>query len=163
MLAGRLQSSFGMRIWGCLLFLGGCVEREAADPGEFVREEIVNRVTPPSRATSRTVRCACDADGALHISAPQGSDVSVPEDAVHPSEAQIVLPEDQPRGVRLRQTKSLGFIGDNKLSGGVSRGGPWNVPDALLPPHVHREHQYRFTPPVVFVPPGVVQSPMPWR
>ncbi|HVH46726.1 MAG TPA: hypothetical protein VM925_30500 [Labilithrix sp.] len=119
----------------------GCVEKEALDPGDVVREETVNRVGPPSRATARTVRCACDADGDLHIRAPQGSQVTVPEDASHPAEAEIVLPSEAP-GTPLRQTKSLGFIGDGKLSSSASRGGPWNVPDALLPPHRHVEPRY---------------------
>ena len=118
------------------LICAGCADKEAADPGAIVREELVNRIGPPSRATSRTVRCGCDADGELHVSAPQGSQVTVPEDATHPAEAQIVLPDDRP-GMPLRRTKSLGFIGDGKLTPSPSRGGPWNVPDALLPPHRH--------------------------
>jgi hypothetical protein len=128
-------------VWLLPLLCVGCLDKEAADPGAVVREEVVDRVGPPSRATSRTVRCGCDEDGALHVSAPQGSQVAVPEDATHPAEAQIVLPEDRP-GTPLRQTKSLGFVGDGKLSQLPSRGGPWNVPDALLPPHQHFEPRY---------------------
>ncbi|MBX3264211.1 MAG: hypothetical protein KIS78_29835 [Labilithrix sp.] len=128
----------------CLLALAcaACADKEAADPGAVLREEIVDRVGPPSRATSRTVRCACDADGDLHVSAPQGSRVTVPEDATNPAEAQIVLPEDR-LGAPLRRTKSLGFVGDGKLTPSPSRGGPWNVPDALLPPHRHVEPRYQ--------------------
>jgi hypothetical protein len=118
----------------------GCLDKEAQDPGTIVREETVNRVGPPSRATSRTVRCGCDADANLHISAPQGSQVSRPEDATHDAEAQVVLPDDAP--VPLRRTKSLGFIGDAPLTQRPSRGGPWNVPDALLPAHRHIEPSY---------------------
>lgn len=111
--------------------LVACAEpKEAADPGEIVREETVNRVGPISRASSRTVRCGCDLDGDLHVQAPQGSSVTVPEDATHPSEAQIVLPDDGP--APLRTTKSLGFVGDGKLSDIPSRG-----TDGLLPPHEH--------------------------
>lgn len=120
----------------CALVCVACGEREALDPGAIDREERVDRIAPPSRATSRTVRCACDAEGGLHVSAPRGSGVTVPEDATHPAEAQIVLPDDPPRG-RLRTTKSLGFIGDGKLTPSPSRGGPWNAPDGLLPPHRH--------------------------
>jgi hypothetical protein len=65
----------------------GCIDRDASalhDPGELAREEIpVDRVSPPSRATPRTVRCGCDADGNLHVAAPPGSKVSRPEDASH--------------------------------------------------------------------------------
>ena len=125
------------------LICAGCADKEAADPGAIVREELVDRVGPPSRATSRTVRCGCDADGDLHVSAPHGSQVTVPEDATHPAEAQIVLPDDR-LGMPLRRTKSLGFIGDGKLTPSPSRGGPWNVPDALLPPHRHYAPSYGY-------------------
>lgn len=133
-----------------LLSLGalgaGCVEKESMDPGMIVREEttLVNREAPPSRATSRTVRCGCDRDGDLHIAAPQGSEVTRPLDATYEAEAQIVLP-DEGRSLPLRQTKSLGFIGDNKLGASRSRGGPWNAPDGLLPPHQHIEPRYGST------------------
>lgn len=121
--------------------LGCGAEKEAADPGAFVRAETVNRIGPPSRASSRTVRCGCDADGGLHVSAPQGSRVTVPDDAIHPAEAEVVMPEER-AAMRIRTTKSLGFIGDNKLTQTPSRGGPWNVPNALLPPHHHVEPHY---------------------
>lgn len=118
----------------------GCLDKEAQDPGLVVREEIVNRTSPPSRATARTVRCGCDADGDLHVSAPPGSSVTRPEDATHPAEAQIVLPEGA--HLPLRRSKSLGYIGDAPLTQVPSRGGPWNVPDALLPAHRHVEPRY---------------------
>ena len=73
----------------CLVVLfavAGCAEKDALDPGAIVREEVVNRIGPPSRATSRTVRCACDTDGGLHVRAPQGSRVAVPEDATYDAE-----------------------------------------------------------------------------
>src|SRR5688572_2915059 len=98
----------------------GCIDRDPSslhDPGEVSREEVpVDRVSPPSRATSRTVRCGCDADGNLHVGAPQGSKVSRPEDASQAAEAQIVLPEDSTTARPIRVTRSLGFIGDGKLT-----------------------------------------------
>jgi hypothetical protein len=135
MRAGGAVSLFAVAV------LTGCVEKESVDPGAIVREETVNRVGPPSRATSRTVRCGCDADGGLHLSAPRGSRVLVPEDATQAAEAEVVLPDDG-APIPLRRTKSLGFIGDGKLTSSSSRGGPWNVPDALLPPHQHVEPRY---------------------
>jgi hypothetical protein len=65
----------------------------------------------------------------------------VPEDASFGAEAEIVLSDD-PAPAPLRRTKSLGFIGDNKLTSSPSRGGPWDVPDALLPAHRHVEPRY---------------------
>jgi hypothetical protein len=128
-----------------LLVLPGCLEKEAADPHAFLREETVNRVGPASRATSRTVRCGCDADGGLHLRTPQGSRVTVPEDdnPAYVSEAEVVLPDDAP--AYRRTSKSLGFIGDSKLTPGRSHGGPWNVPDALLPPHRHLTPSYGYS------------------
>lgn len=123
------------------LGIGGCAAKEAEDPGSVLREEAVERIGPPSRATSRTVRCGCDAAGDLHVRAPQGSRVFRPEDATYAAEAEVVLPEDAPRP-RLRRSKSLGFIGDNKLGPSRTRGGPWAAPDALLPPHRHFEPRY---------------------
>ena len=125
------------------LAVSGCIDHESAsslhDPGEVARVQTIpaDRVSPPSRATPRTVRCACDADANLHVAAPQGSKVTRPEDASEAAEAQIVLPEDEPQPRPIRATRSLGFIGDNKLTPSQGRGGPWAVPDALLPPHVH--------------------------
>jgi hypothetical protein len=130
----------------------GCAEKEAVDPGSVLREETVDRIAPPSRATSRTVRCGCDDDSGLHVSAPPGSRVTVPEDASYAAEAQIVLPEDD-RPIPLRRSKSLGFIGDGKLGQTPSRGGPWNVPDGLLPPHRHSAGRYGgFSFPVTMAP-----------
>jgi hypothetical protein len=141
----------GLRQWdvGAIALLSvsqltGCLDKEAADPHSLIREETVNRVGPPSRATSRTVRCGCDADGGLHVRAPQGSRVTVPEDdnPAYVSEAEVVLPDDPT--IYRRRSKSLGFIGDNKLTPGRSYGGPWNVPDALLPPHRHVMPSYGY-------------------
>lgn len=124
----------------------GCVEKESLDPGAIVREETVDRVGPPSRATSRVVRCGCDADGDLHVRAPQGSHVVRPEeDGTYEAEAEILLPDDPPPAP-LRRTKSLGFIGDSKLGESRIRGGPWAAPDALLPPHAHVEPRYGAAP-----------------
>jgi hypothetical protein len=117
------------------------VDKEAADPSLW-REEGVARA--PAGASSRTVRVGCDDDG-LHIRAPQGSRVTVPDDATYPAEAEIAVEEDVPARP-LRRTKSLGFIGDNKLTPTPSRGGPWNVPDGLLPPHEHVEPRYDVVP-----------------
>lgn len=129
-------------VLGSLMIFGvGCVDKEAADPGEVVRAETVDRIAPPSRATSRTVRVGCDDDG-LHITAPPGSQVTIPDDATHQAEAQIVLPADEPGPIR--RVKSLGFIGDNPLTQTPSRGGPWNAPDAVLPKHSHHEPNYGF-------------------
>jgi len=139
------------------IFSMGCAEKQAADPGELVRaeghfldhpssrsaeggRETVSRIAPPSYDTSRTVRVGCDDDG-LHIKAPPGSKVTVPDDATHDAEAQIVLPYDG-EGRPIRVTKSLGYIGDAPLTQTPSRGGPWNVPDALLPQHPHHEPRY---------------------
>jgi hypothetical protein len=143
-----MQRAHEDRVSMCVLFalaaaLGsvGCAAKEAEDPGSILREETVDRIGPPSRATSRTVRCGCDADGDLHVRAPQGSRVFRPDDATYDAEAEIVLPEDAPRGP-LRRTKSLGFIGDGKLGPSRTRGGPWAAPDGLLPPHHHFEPRY---------------------
>ncbi len=122
------------------IFAMGCAEKQAADPGEVVRAETVSRIAPPSHDTSRTIRVGCDDDG-LHIKAPPGSRVTVPDDATHDAEAQIVLPYDG-EGRPIRVTKSLGFIGDAPLTQTPSRGGPWNVPDAVLPQHPHHEPRY---------------------
>ena len=122
------------------IFVVGCADKEAADPGEVVRRETVTRIAPSSHDTARTVRVGCDDDG-LHITAPPGSRVTVPDDATHDAEAQVVLPYDG-EGRPIRVTKSLGFIGDNPLTQSSSRGGPWNVPDALLPQHTHHQQSY---------------------
>lgn len=127
----------------CTSAIVGCAGPDKAswDSERWVSEETVNRVGPPSRATSRTVRCGCDADGDLHVQAPQGSKVVRPEDAAFAAEAEVVLPDDEPPRP-IRRTKSLGFIGDNKLGQSHTYGGPWAVPDALLPPHRHVEPRY---------------------
>lgn len=121
----------------------GCADKESIDPGTLLREEIasassgdtVNRIGPPSRATSRTVRCECDEEGDLHVRAPEGSRVFRPDDG-DAAAAEVVLPDD-PAPAPFRRTKSLGFIGDGKLGASRVHGGPWAVPDALLPPHSH--------------------------
>jgi hypothetical protein len=57
------------------------------------------------------------------------------------AQAEITLADDalpQP----IRRTRSLGFIGDNKLTETASRGGPWNAPDAVMPIHAHGGGSY---------------------
>jgi hypothetical protein len=82
------------------------------------------------------VRSRCDAEGGLHLQVPQGSTVERREGESEDAEAEITLPEQ--RGTTMiRTTRSLGFIGDGKLTQIPSRGGPWNVPDGLLPIHHH--------------------------
>lgn len=112
----------------------GCADKEAADPGMIVREEAAARAP----VGPRTVRCACDADGGLHVEAPGGSRVVTSDDPT--PFAEITLAGEP--GGPIRRTKSLGFIGDGKLTPSRSHGGPWNVPDALLPPHRHVEPHY---------------------
>lgn len=136
--------------------LGGCVEATGPfdrDPSAFLREELAARPphgrgargTTPS-ANASTVRCGCDASGDLHVRAPQGSRVTVPEDATFDAEAEIALPVEMTERPRpIRTTRSLGFIGDNKLGEAASSrsfGGPWSAPDALLPAHRHDTARY---------------------
>jgi len=101
-----------------------------------------NTVGAVRAAGPATVRCRCDEDGGLHVNAPQGSVVRVPEEATREdAEAEITVPERKP-GTPIRRTVSLGFVGDGPLTQSPSRGGPWNVPDALLPAHQHVEPRY---------------------
>src|SRR4051812_35220215 len=110
----------GLAIGG-LLFCVACAERDPMDPGSISREMTM---TAPKQPAS--VRCACDADGGLHVAAPENARVT----AVGPGEAEIGFTDDAPRPIRV--TKSLGFIGDNKVD--ESHG---SSADALLPPHTH--------------------------
>jgi hypothetical protein len=87
----------------------GYSDKHAEDPGDFVRAEMFSHAEPQS------VRCGCDADGGLHITTPPGARVLQPADQTFESEAIIELPQPQ-RGQPIRVTKSLGFIGDNKLT-----------------------------------------------
>jgi hypothetical protein len=139
--ASTCSQAFGWLAFGCV----GCAgaEKEASDPGAIIRDELVSRAAtaPRSLNASRTVHCACDADGGLHVVAPPGSRVTTPESASDFAQAQIDLPGD-PVDMSIRRTKSLGFIGDNPLTPSPSRGGPWNVGDALLPPHRHASPHY---------------------
>ncbi|MBX3186177.1 MAG: hypothetical protein KF819_04145 [Labilithrix sp.] len=123
----------------------GCVERDpfnaydVAAANAFHAEQAAKAreaSAPSTNATPRgTVRCRCDEGGNLHVNAPQGSTVHRAE-GQEDAEADITLPERRP-GTPIRQTVSLGFIGDNKLTQSPSRGGPWNAPDGLLPHHAH--------------------------
>lgn len=119
-----------------LISLAGCAEREADNPGDVLREEMTNveptrphaRAEMFSHAEPRSVRAACDANGNLHLTTPPGSHVVRPDDATFPSEAIVELPRE--RGKPIRVTKSLGFIGDNKLGEGYA-------------PHVDQPLTYR--------------------
>ncbi len=111
-----------------------CVDREAEDPGSALRGR---------GATAGTVRCSADEDGNLHVRAPADARVTAPADAPEGATAEIAwAPEDDvpqmPRPVRPR-SRSLGFIGDGKLTQGPSTGGRWSygAHDDLLPPHPH--------------------------
>jgi hypothetical protein len=121
----------------------GCVDRDpysandvaAADAFHARQSAIALRNAPESGGATAAgkVRCRCDAEGGLHVEAPQGSKV-VPmrADTSEDAEAEITLAERR-AGRPIRQTVSLGFIGDNKLNETPSR----NHGDALLPPHAH--------------------------
>ena len=110
----------------CLVIFGaGCEEKEATDPGMVVRAEVARSGTgvreeqfPLMRAPGhdKTLRCGCDINGGLHIAAPPGAKVTVPEDAAYPAEAEITLPQSNGP---IRRVKSLGFIGDTPLWGGL--------------------------------------------
>jgi hypothetical protein len=113
-----------------LVFFGaGCEEKEATDPGMVVRAEVARsgggtptgvreEQFPIMRAPGhdKTLRCGCDINGGLHIAAPPGAKVTVPEDAAYPAEAEITLPQS---GGPIRRVKSLGYIGDTPLWGGL--------------------------------------------
>jgi hypothetical protein len=125
------------------LALGGCVEKQAADPAEIMREE---GMLPPSSISFddpiHTVRVAEDERGGLIVQAPPGARVIRPEGSPYPAEVEILMPPPN-EGRPLRVTKSLGYIGDGKLGENHSRyGGSYNVPDNLLPPHQHGGWQY---------------------
>ena len=125
----------------------GCVDRDpfsahdvdAAAAFHNEQAAAVMRRSPDPAGAGANVRCRCDAEGGLHVEAPQGSTVRVvaqqpatDEDA----EAEISVPQRK-AGTPIRETVSLGFIGDGKLSQSGGRGGSWNVPDNLLPAHAH--------------------------
>ena len=130
----------------------GCYGRDAVDPSEIIAEDVA-RASAASRTpagwhggagSGAHVTCRCDAEGGLHVAAPEGSQVRVAEGAsTEDAAAEITLPDEAP-GQPIRRTKSLGFIGDNKLTETPSRGGPWNAPDALLPIHRHGGGSYSF-------------------
>lgn len=114
----------------------GCIDREAEDPGAALRESATNR---------GTVRCSADEDGNLHVRAPADARVTAPADAPEGATAEIGWAQEDdypqmPRPVRPR-SRSLGFIGDGKLTQAPNHGGRWGygAHDDLLPPHAHRE------------------------
>jgi hypothetical protein len=151
----------------------GCIgrDRDPLDPSDFNGSSAEERV--PSRAPrgdpQKTVHAACDEDGNLHVRAPENVRVTTPEDARANAEAEIAL-DDQP-GRPIRRTKSLGFIGDNKLGPSRSHGGPWNAPDGVLPPHRHGYPSYGGPGSYVYRPswgygpprPRLPYDPAPWR
>ena len=104
----------------------GCIGRDPLDPSS---ELIARDLARPSRAPAsggEKLTCRCDAEGGLHIRAPEGSTVRGTERAgLEDAEAEITLPEDTP-SQPMRHTKSLGFIGDNKLTETPPGGGSWN-------------------------------------
>ncbi len=119
-----------------LLTACGPSERESMDPGVIEREAIAQgqaRAAAEGARHETIVKCACDAEGGLHVQAPNDARVT----ATGPGAAEIALDDAPQERVPLRTTKSLGFIGDNPLTPNVSYGGPWNAPDAVLPPHAH--------------------------
>lgn len=120
----------------------GCVDKEAADPAEIMREEML---LPPSSIgfddPIHSVRVAEDDRGGLIVQAPPGARVIRPEGSPYAAEVQVLMPpanEHRP----IRTSKSLGYIGDGKLGEGSHYGGAWNVPDNLLPQHSHGGWQY---------------------
>lgn len=135
--------------------LAGCGERDpynaydVAAANQFhaqQREQAMAKSAPdPDSFTlseSSKVRCRCDADGGLHVTAPATAQVRpMTNGDREDAEAEIALAE-RPAGTRIRRTVSLGYVGDGPLTQVPSRGGPWNVPDALLPPHQHVEPRY---------------------
>jgi hypothetical protein len=110
------------------------------DPGEIAAEEMA-RASQPSCRNGETVTCRCDAEGGLHVRAPAGSTLRVPDGAGHEdAEGEITLSREESQPIR--RTKSLGFIGDGKLTQGPTHGGPWNAPDAVMPIHLHGGGSY---------------------
>jgi hypothetical protein len=115
------------------------------DPGEIAAEDLALGAGAPARGRGgETVRCRCDAEGGLHVRTPAGATLRVPDGARgEDAEAEITLADDAP-AQPIRRTRSLGFIGDNKLTEGRSRGGPWNAPDAVMPIHPHGSSSYGY-------------------
>jgi hypothetical protein len=121
-----------------VIVLAGCA-KEAQDPGEILAEEKA-RALRPSYGSGAKVTCRCDAEGGLHVGAPQGSRVTA-HGPDGDAEAEIILPA-QEAAQPIRRTISLGFVGDGPLTQTLSHGGPWNAPDAVLPPHTHSSGRY---------------------
>ncbi len=136
---------------GLTTFATGCGEREpynaydvaAANQFQAQQREEALRHAPADKGANdgakAKVVCRCDADGGLHVTAPPDARVTAREG--EDAEAEISL-DDRPPGTRLRRTVSLGYVGDGPLTQIPSRGGPWNVPDAILPLHDHVETRY---------------------
>ncbi len=94
------------------------------DPGEIAAEEMA-RASQPSGRGGETVTCRCDAEGGLHVRAPAGAALRVPDGAER-EDAEVEITLAGARAEPIRRTRSLGFIGDGKLTESASRGGPWN-------------------------------------
>jgi hypothetical protein len=113
------------------------------DPGEIAAEDMARASTSTGRERgAATVTCRCDGEGGLHVRAPEGSRVRVPDGpASDDAQVEVTLADNASTGP-IRRTRSLGFIGDNKLTETRSRGGPWNAPDAVMPIHAHGGGSY---------------------
>ena len=112
-----------------LLITTGCYGRHPLDPSETEEAEVA-RSPSASHITSR-----CDASGGLHVTAPQNAAV-VARDSVD-AQIEISIAEPETDTGPSRRTRSLGFVGDAPLTQSRTYGGPWNVPDGLLPIHPH--------------------------
>ncbi len=138
----RTRAALAVTALASSILASGCVDRDPEMPHDM-RWELDARGAPlPPRAprgpAETTVAVRCDGDGSLHMRAPDHARVTRPDAADDGGEIEIAYePPPPPPRRPLRTTKSLGFIGDGKLTSSPSRGGPWNAPDGLLPPHAH--------------------------
>ncbi len=112
--------------------------RDSSSKGGDTRTDGASSASADVTRDVSRVRCRCDADGGLHVQAPAGAKVTVAESASEDeADAEIEIEIDRRPSTPIRQTVSLGYVGDGPLTQVPSRGGPWNVPDALLPVHSH--------------------------
>lgn len=129
----------------CALFTTsavGCVERDpfsandvaAADAFHASQAAAATRRSVEPAAGGVKVACRCDAEGGLHVQAPQGATVTTTSvDDGEDAAAEITMAEatagERAAGTRLRRTVSLGFAGDGKLTQLPSRSAPMNAPE----------------------------------
>lgn len=117
----------------------GCVERDPFSASDVAAADAFQASQAASASaaaaatarggTGNTVKCACDAEGGLHVQAPRGAAVKVTEGG-DDAEAEITMPSaERPPGTRIRQTVSLGYAGDGKLTEIPSRNRPSSEPD----------------------------------